>query len=198
MYCLKCKRKTESDNIQVKITSNSRRRQTGVCKICGRNKSQFISNQQVNKSGQGVFNNILSKIGNIVGEMHLPAKQGEYVPNGSFNNQNKYSYCGPGTKYEQRKREGYQGINELDRMCKLHDKFYTENTDTASRNISDEALAHRAFEIANDPRYDSTQRYMAKLVYYIMKTKAKFGLGMKAKKNNNQSKNLKRGPMKKQ
>ena len=27
-------------------------------------------------------------------------------------------------------REGYRGINELDRMCKLHNKFYNENSDT--------------------------------------------------------------------
>ena len=174
MHCLKCERKTESINIEQKITRNNRRIQTALCRICGTKKSQFVSN----KSGHGVFNDILSKVGNTVGELHLPSSRGEYVPNGSFNNQNKYSYCGPGTKYEKRAREGYNGINELDSMCKLHDKFYTANTDTASRNISDEALAHRAHEIANDPRYDSTQRNMAQLVYYIMKSKAKFGLGL--------------------
>ena len=68
---------------------------------------------------------------------------------GSFNDQQKYSYCGPGTRYEQRIREGYKGINELDKMCKLHDQFYNENKDTKERNISDVALAHRADEIAN-------------------------------------------------
>ena len=187
MYCLKCKRRTESINIQEKITSNSRKRLTALCKICGTRKSQFIKNT----SGIGIGNGITDIIGNTVGELHLPASRGEYVPNGSFNNQNKYSYCGPGTKYIQRNREGYQGINELDSMCKLHDQFYTVNTDTASRNISDEALAHRALEIANDSRFDSTQRNMAKLVYYIMKSKAKFGLGMK------KAKNVKRGPAKK-
>ena len=62
-------------------------------------------------------------------------------------------------------------------MCKLHYPFFTENTDTASRNISDEALAHRANEISNDSKFDNTQRNMAKLVYYIMKNKARFGLG---------------------
>ena len=35
-------------------------------------------------------------------------------------------------------------------MCKLHDKFYNENTDTKTRNISDIALAHRADEIARN------------------------------------------------
>src|SRR5579872_226549 len=187
MYCLKCKKKTESINIQEQITSNKRNRLTALCKLCGTKKSQFISKQQV---GHGVFNDILSKLGSTVGELHLPANRGEYVPNGSFNNQNNYSFCGPGTKYEQRTRENYQGINELDRMCKLHDKFYTANTDTASRNISDEALAHRALEIANDSRFDSTQRNMAKIVYYLMKNKAKFGLGVET------SKNVKRGPAK--
>ena len=190
MYCLKCKSHTESINIQESITSNNRKRLIATCKICSGKKSQFIAN----KSGKGVFNKLLSTVGNTVGELHLPSSQGEYVSNGSFNNQNKYSYCGPGTKFEQRNREGYQGINELDRMCKLHDQFYNENTDTASRNISDEALAHRALEIANDLRFDSTQRNMAKLVYVIMKSKAKFGLGIK---NEKPSKNLKKGPMKK-
>ena len=71
-------------------------------------------------------------------------------------------------------------------MCKLHDQFYTENTDTPSRNISDEALAHRANEISNDPKFFNTQRNMAKLVYYIMNNKARFGLGY--------TKNLKKGP----
>jgi hypothetical protein len=134
--------------------------------------------------GEGLFNNALSNLGV---ELHLPASKGEEVTNGSFNNLNKYSYCGPGTKYEQRDSEGYKGINELDKMCKLHDRFYTDNTDTASRNISDEALAHRASEIANNPSFDDEQRRFAKYVAFVMKNKARFGLGIT-------SKNVKRGP----
>ena len=72
-------------------------------------------------------------------------------------------------------REGYRGINELDSMCKLHDKFYNENRDTKVRNISDIALAHRADEIANNPMYDDVQRKDANFISGIMKTKAKFG-----------------------
>ena len=49
-------------------------------------------------------------------------------------------------------RKGYQGINEPNKMSKLHDQFYNENTDTKMRNISDIALAHRARETASDPR----------------------------------------------
>jgi transposase InsO family protein len=63
-------------------------------------------------------------------------------------------------------------------MCKLHDKFYAENTDTKVRNISDMALAHRADEIASNPIYDAVQRKDANFISGIMKTKAKFGFGV--------------------
>ena len=177
-FCLKCKRNTDSINAVHDKTKNNKPILKSNCVICGSKKSQFL------KVGKGLFNNALSNLGV---ELHLPASTGEDVPNGSFNNLYKYSYCGPGTKYEQRDREGYKGINELDKMCKLHDQFYTDNTDTASRNISDEALAHRANEIANDSRFDDEQRRFAKYVGLIMKNKARFGLGIN-------SKNVKRGP----
>lgn len=177
-FCVKCKRNTDSINAVQGTTKNNRPILKSNCGICGSKKSQFLS------IGKGIFNNALSNLGV---ELHLPASKGEEVSNGSFNNLNKYSYCGPGTKYEQRDREGYKGINELDKMCKLHDKFYDENTDTASRNISNEALAHRASEIANDSRFDDEQRRFANYVAFIMKNKARFGLGIN-------SKNLKKGP----
>lgn len=178
MYCLKCKSKTETRDSANMKTKNNRYITKGICVVCGSKKSKFISN----KIGEGIFNNILSKVGDVVGEMHLPADQGEFIPNGSFNDKQKYSYCGPGTKYEQRNKEGYEGINELDKGCKTHDKFYTDHSDTASRNISDEVLANKALNIANNPSYDNTQRNMAKLVYYILKNKARFGLGLGSQK----------------
>src|SRR5580692_11151735 len=153
MYCVKCKRKTESNNISEVKTKNDRRMLKSICSVCGAKKSSFVKNDKMfATTGAGIGDTIIKAIGKF-GELHLPASNGEYVPGGSFNNQFKYSYCGPGTKYEQRVKEGYKGINELDSMCKLHDKFYSENLDTPSRNISDIALAHRANEIANDPAH---------------------------------------------
>jgi len=199
MYCVKCKRKTESINIVEIIAKNNRKMLKSVCSVCSGKKSSFIANVA---RGSGLGDTIIKAIGKV-GELHLPASKGEYVPNGSFNNQFKYSYCGPGTKYEQRLREGYKGINELDSMCKLHDKFYNENLDTPSRNISDIALAHRASEIANDFSFDAEQRRNASLVSTIMKGKAKFGLGTPVKRSQpteqvrpRVSKNLKKGPVK--
>ena len=119
--------------------------------------------------------------------------RGEYVPGGSFNDQQKYSFCGPGTRYDQRVREGYKGINELDKMCKLHDQFYNENKDTNDRNISDVAPAHRADEIARDSNFDDVQRKDARLVSGIMKTKAYLGFGVKTS-SSQESKNSRRRP----
>ena len=150
-----------------------------TCVVCGSKKSQFVSN----KTGEGFSDILNNAIGNLGVELHLPADKGEYVPNGSFNNQPKYSYCGPGTKFQQRANEGYNGINELDSMCKLHDRFYNENTDTKSRNVSDLALAHRADEIAKSSMFDATQRRDAKCVSGIMKNKARFGLGVGVSKS---------------
>ena len=119
-YCVKCKYKTETLNIVQITTTNNRNMNKGICSICGKNKLSFVSKKVL--VGKGFSLN--SFVNNLPIELHQFAEKGEDVPGGSFNNQQKYSYCGPGTKYEQRVREGYKGINELDRMCKVHDKFY--------------------------------------------------------------------------
>lgn len=185
MYCLKCKKKTESHSVGEFMLKNNRRMLAAICSICGCKKSQFLPSNR--PTGKGFVNNVIS---NLPVELHLPTRRGEYVPAGSFNNLQKYSYCGPGTKFEQRNAEGYEGVNELDRACKLHDKFYTNNSDTQSRNISDAALAHRAREISNNFNLDNEQRKYANIVEAVMQAKARFGLGLP-------SKNLKRGPVKK-
>jgi len=200
MYCVKCKKKTETIDIIQTTTKNNRSMLKGLCSNCGSKKSQLVACTRDRTVGKGIGDTIIKAIGEI-GELHLPITKGEYVPNGSFNNLQKYSYCGPGTKYEQRMREGYQGVNELDSMCKLHDQFYNENQDTESRNISDAALAHRAHEISNDGRFDDEQRRFAKFVNVIMKNKVRFGLGTcdtqaRSESGVKTSKNVKKGPMK--
>src|SRR5271157_2190877 len=183
MYCVKCKKKTDTLNIIQITTTNNKHMNKGVCSICGKNKSSFVTGGSTPSSNKGLkvkgcgfsLNNFFN---NLPIELHQFAEKGEDVPGGSVNNQQKYSYCRPGTKYEQQVREGDKGINELDSMCKLHDKFYNENTDTKTRNISDIALAHRADEIARNPIYDEVQRKDANFISGIMKTKAKFGLGV--------------------
>ena len=106
IYCLKCKLKTSSNNVDQVIMKNNRNAKKGTCSICGTKKSQFAKS-----STRSSFLNVtIGKPGNLDKELHLAAEKGENVPNGSFNNLQKYSYAGPGTKYLQRNREDYKGI----------------------------------------------------------------------------------------
>jgi hypothetical protein len=189
IYCVKCKLKTGTRNSEQLLSVNNKNMLKGICSVCGSKKSSFLSKGWTGEGFGDILNNAIGKIGDLGVELHLPADKGEYVPNGSFNDQPKYSYCGPGTKYQQRANEGYNGINELDSMCKLHDRFYNENTDTKSRNVSDLALAHRADEIAKSSMFDATQRRDAKFVSGIMKNKARFGLGVGVSKGSRPSAN---------
>ena len=186
IYCLKCKTKTETNSTIPSRSKNNRDVVKGVCSVCGKNKSVFVRGTA--STGNGFSLNNL--INNLPIEFHQFAETGENIPGGSFNDQQKYSYCGPGTRYDQRMKEGYKGINELDSMCKLHDQFYNENTDTKIRNLSDAALAHRADEIAANVNLDAAQRKDAQFLSKIMKTKMILGLGLLPKK----SKNFKKSP----
>ena len=196
IYCFKCKQKTETlAGVELK-SSNGRNMINGTCSVCGTKKSVFVSSkdrESVSKTVQGKGFSLNNLINNLPIEFHQYAEKGEYVPGGSFNDQQKYSFCGPGTRYEQRIKEGYKGITELDKMCRLHDQFYNENKDTKDRNMSDVALAQRADEIARDLNFDDVQRKDARFISGIMKTKAHLGFGVKAS-DNPKSKNSKRRP----
>ena len=175
MYCFKCKTKTETSNITKVTSKNNRQMMKGICSKCDTRKSMFVTSSS-SPQGKGFTDKFPI-------EFHLFSERGENVPSGSFNDQQKYSYCGPGTKYTQRNNEGYVGINDLDKKCKMHDEFYSKYPDTKSRIVSDIALAHKAKEIASNPRYDDTQRRDADLVSKLLNTKATIGLGISKKWN---------------
>ena len=101
MYCVKCKKKTDSLDIVQITTKNNKHMMKGVCSICGKNKSSFVSNKLGVEPSVGKGFSLNSFVNNLPIELHQFAEKGEDVPGGSFNNQQKYSYCGPGTKYEQ-------------------------------------------------------------------------------------------------
>lgn len=100
-------------------------------------------------------------------ELHLPIKKGEYVPDGSFNNINRYSYAGPGTRVIQRLKEGYKGCNSLDAAALQHDMAYHLYKDRERRTVSDRILAERALKIAQDPNKSSSEKMMAVFIYKV-------------------------------
>ena len=49
MYCLKCKRKTQTTNQREEVTRNGRRILKGNCAICNNKKNVFVSGGNMNK-----------------------------------------------------------------------------------------------------------------------------------------------------
>ena len=137
------------------------------------------------KTGKGLINTALR----YMPEMHLSLPntvESENIPNGSFQNTGKYSYCGPGTKVKKRVSEGYQGVNKLDNACKEHDIYYSKYKNTQARNVADDILASKASQIALNPNLPDYERKDARLVAGIMGVKSRFGMGIKKKKNTNE------------
>ena len=89
-----------------------------------------------------------------------------------------YSACGPFTKHEQRiqkfKETGdtnYIYMNELDKACFTHVAAYSNSKDLAKRTVADKILKNKAFDIAQDPKYDGYQRGLASMVYKFLDSK---------------------------
>ena len=174
IYCLHCKQQTDTENIIVTKMKNGTPVRKGICKICGTKKNQII------KHGGSILNAALNKLPLPEMHMRLPADvPSEYVPNGSFNNTGKYSFCGPFTKLSKRLAEGYQGVNSLDKACKTHDIAYATYADTKSRNVADDILAAEASKIALGPDVAEYEKKHARTVTAIMAAKSRFGLGLK-------------------
>ena len=46
MYCVKCKKPTDTSNIEFTVSKNGRNMKRGRCVICGTTKNQFIKAQK--------------------------------------------------------------------------------------------------------------------------------------------------------
>ena len=123
------------------------------------------------------MNNVINKFllagDKLMPEMHL--RQPHFT----------YSACGAFTKHKQRiqkfKETGdtnYIYKNELDKACFAHDAAYSNSKDLIKRTVADEILKNKAFDIANDPKYDGYQRGLASMVYKFFDKKSK-GSGAK-------------------
>ena len=64
MCCVKCKKVTDTSNVQFVVSKNRRNMKRGTCVICGTTKTQFIKAQK----GGSLLN---KAINNLPFEMHL-------------------------------------------------------------------------------------------------------------------------------
>lgn len=123
-----------------------------------------ISKSRINRrsgtQGTGLLNKLIDR---LPFEAHFP----------------HYSYCGPGTKLQERLKRGDPPLNPLDAACKEHDIAYSQTKDTRARNQADLILAEKAWQrvLAKDSKLG--EKIPAWLVANAMKTKAKLGMGMK-------------------
>jgi len=117
----------------------------------------------LSKTGSGILNTLLNKLGSVLPEMHLPG----------------YNYCGPFTKLEQRLARGDAPINKMDAGCQKHDISCNDHRDTKERHVADKQLA----DIAKERMYASDasvgEKINAALIRAAMNSKVAFGMGLR-------------------
>ena len=118
MYCLKCRRVTETKNIATATSKNGRLMRRSHCVTCGKTKTQFVKRAVT----RGRFLNTL--VNKLPFEMHLPG----------------HNFTGPGTKlYKRLNSDGTPKkwripINRVDNAAYHHDLCYSKHDDTKTRN----------------------------------------------------------------
>ena len=159
MYCVRCKKQTDTNNEQFTTSKNNRRMKRGKCAVCGTTKTQFV------KSSKG--GSILNKmINSLPVEMHLPG----------------HNFTGPGTKLNKRLNEDFtpkkwsKPINRIDKAAYNHDICYLKNNDTATRNaVCDKNMLKEMSDIYNPTFRERMERG---LVSSLIGTKKRFGWGV--------------------
>ena len=160
MYCVKCKKKTNTTNEKLVTTSNNRTMKRGNCSVCGTTKTQFV------KSSKG--GSILNKmINSLPVEMHLLG----------------HNFTGPGTKLNKRlnadltPKEWSKPINRIDKAAYHHDICYLKNNDTETRNrVCDKNMLEEMKNIYNPSLRERMERG---LVSTLIGTKKRFGWGVR-------------------
>ena len=156
MYCIKCKKGTNTSNVQFAVSKNGRNMKRGKCVICGTTKTQFI------KAQKGV--SLLNKpINNLPFEMHIPG----------------HNFTGPSTKLKKRlnpdltPKEWSKPVNRVDEAAKNHDICYMKYSRTKTHNdVCDKNMLKELKDIYNPTIRERIERG---LVASLIGTKARFG-----------------------
>ena len=165
MYCIRCKKITDTGAIQFVITKNNRNMKRGTCSICGITKTQFVKRDA---TGEGLMNGLINK---LPFEMHLPG----------------HNFTGPGTNLSKRLNEDgtpkawSKPINRVDEAAYHHDVCYAKNKDTGVRNrVCDRNMLEKMDGIYNPTLRERLDR---SIVSKIMGTKMQLGMGLKKPRN---------------
>ena len=165
--CVKCKMKSDTDNIQKITTKNNRLSITGNCKICDSENYRFL------KNGDGI------DIHQLIGK--IPRPKSGWAPG-------KYKYLGPynplhkQVSFNERTGE-IQKIhihpkNKLDEIAMNHDICYTVNP--GNKGECDRKMVKSIDEM---PYKDMNK--MAMIARTVSNKKQQLGLGVKQKRHKN-------------
>ena len=176
MYCIKCKRKTDTLNLQHVVSKNSKNMQRGICSVCGSIKNKFVAST----TGGDLVNSINSATNKVKlpwpmlpGEMDLPGM----------------NFAGPGTILEERLtstdayKEWSKPVDRVDNAAYHHDLAYKYFTDKAGRNEADKMMIEEMDAIKNPTIRERIERVIIKP---IISTKEKFGVAVSQRPLNNQ------------
>ena len=163
IYCLKCKMKTDTNNIE-EISINNRMCVVGNCNICNTRKNRFIKNG-------GALD-----IHKMIGKIRFRPKKGFVAPGG-------YAYLGPYNPlnkqviYNKDTGEIYKinepAKNRLDEIAMHHDICYSVNP--KKKHMCDKKMIENIDGMEN-------KNLMAKITRGIINTKQQLGLGQGVKK----------------
>ena len=161
IFCVKCRKKTNTIDIIETVSKNNRNMLKGKCVICGTVKNKFI------KINGGNLNSIINK---LPFEIHLPG----------------HNFTGPGTNLKKRLKNPYgippnfnpqewsKPINRVDEAAMNHDICYLQNEDRKTRNEVCDKRMLQDLKIINPTireRIDKT------IVGNIIKAKVAIGMG---------------------
>ena len=165
MYCLKCRRVTETENITTVTSKNDRLMRRGHCVMCGKIKCQFVRKVVAG----GSF--LLSFVNKLPFETHLPG----------------HNFIRPETKLNKRlnpdgtPREWSMPINRVDNAAYHHDLCCSKHNDTITRNeVCDKKMIGELSGIVNPTL---RERIDKSIVGKLLRAKVNFGLGAPVKKN---------------
>lgn len=173
MYCVKCKRVTETVDLQDTISKNGRNMKRGKCAVCGSTKTQFVRSSKIQGGsseiqGGSMLNRVIN---NLPFEMHLPG----------------HNFTGPGTRLSKRlkpnlePKEWSKPINRVDDAAYRHDVCYLKNKDTQTRNnVCDKNMLNELDGIVNPTVRERLDR---SIVDKLISTKMNFGMGLGGKKS---------------
>jgi len=163
IYCVKCRRFTETRDVKQKTTKNNRQMLQGICVVCGTKKSKFIS-----ASGKGFINDTINS---LPPEMHML----------------RHNFTGPGMKLNKRLNEDMtpkawsKPINRADKAAYHHDICYVKNKDTKTCNeVCDKNMLTDLNGIYNPTLRERMERGA---VSTILGTRKRFGWGLKKRHN---------------